>query len=308
MQTPSGLPEFMSHNILDSQPRVLDITDWTESSSHYEDTIVEPVSATLGGHVRGLRLSKTPVSDELKGFLSEQLRRRGFLYFEPGTVDASSFVDLISWFGNARYLGTPYTPKSNVSGTVNTIDSATKKTLANYIWHTDQAYRPEPTRFTALFGEIIPDVGGDTIFANATAAYDLLDPLLAQYLETLTAIQNYDAQGFLTYAYGHNPEALAAQRALFPPIETPVIREHPDTGRKQIFVTELYTTRIVGLTPVASQSLLNLLFDVIKSPEIHARVRWAEGAALIWDNRSVQHRGVNDFGQKRRLLHRAVIS
>ena len=295
-------------NILDSQPRVLDVAAWAVPATHFEGTIVEPVTATLGGRVRGLRLGKTPAGEEVKGFLAEQLLQRGFLFFEPGTVDASSFVDLVSWFGSARYLGTPYTPKSNVSGTVNTIDSATKKTLANYIWHTDQAYRSEPTRFTALFGEIIPDAGGDTVFANAAAAYDLLDPLLAQYLETLTAIQNYDAQGFLTYAYGHDPEALAAQRVLYPPIETPVIRVHPDTGRKQIFVTELYTTRIVGVTPVASQSLLSLLFDVIKSPELHARVQWEEGAALIWDNRSVQHRGVNDFGNKRRLLHRAVIS
>lgn len=298
----------MSDNILDSQQRVLDVSAWTLPAAQHEGTTVEPVSATLGGHVRGLRLGETPLGQASKTFLAEQLRQRGFLYFEPGTVDAASFVDLVGWFGNARYLGTPYTPKSNVAGTVNTIDSATKKTLANYIWHTDQAYRAEPTRFTALFGEIIPQVGGDTIFANATAAYDLLDPLLAQYLETLTAIQNYDAQGFLTYAYGHDPEALAAQRALYPPIETPVIRLHPETGRKQIFVTELYTTRIVGLTPVASQSLLNLLFDVIKSPEVHARVQWQAGAALIWDNRSVQHRGVNDFGSQRRLLHRAVIS
>lgn len=298
----------MGNNILDSQQRVLDIAAWEVPAAAFRGAVIKPVSATLGGRVCGLRLDRAPADDALKRFLCEQLVQRGFLFFEPGTVDAATFVDLVSWFGSAQYLGTPYTPKSNVSGTVNTIDSATKKTLANYIWHTDQAYRSEPTRFTALFGEIIPDLGGDTIFANATAAYELLDPLLAQYLETLTAVQNYDAQGFLTYAYGHDPEALAAQRVRYPPIETPVIRVHPETGRKQIFVTELYTTRIVGLTPVASQSLLNLLFDVIKSPEVHARVQWEEGAALIWDNRSVQHRGVNDFGSKRRLLHRAVIS
>ena len=297
----------MSANLA-SQPRVLDIARWRVPSAHFEGTSIHAYSPTLGGHVRNLRLGKNTHSEALKTFLNEQLSLRGFLYFEPGTVDADAFVDLVSWFGAAQYLGTPYTPKSNVAGTVNTIDSATKKTLANYIWHTDQAYREAPTLFTALLGEIIPPLGGDTVFANAAAAYDLLDPLLAQYLETLTAIQNYDAQGFLTYAYGHDPEKLAAQRALYPPLETPVIRAHPETGRKQVFVTELYTTRIVGLTPVASQSLLNLLFDVIKAPEVQARVQWEEGATLIWDNRCVQHRGVNDFGDSRRLLHRAVIS
>lgn len=298
----------MSNSILASQQRVLNVSDWHVPPAHFGNTTVDACSATLGGRVRGLRVGRDEGNAGLRSFLAEQLIKRGFLLFEPGTVDADGFVELVGWFGTAQYLGTPYTPKSNVAGTVNTIDSATKKTLANYIWHTDQAYRSEPTRFTALFGEMIPALGGDTIFANATAAYDLLDPLLAQYLETLTAIQNYDAQGFLTYAYGHDPEKLAAQRVLYPPIETPVIRKHPETGHKQIFVTELYTTRIVGLTPVASQSLLNLLFDLIKSPEIQTRVQWEEGAALLWDNRTVQHRGVNDFGESRRLLHRAVIS
>jgi len=298
----------MSDNILASQQRVLDISHWRSPPAKFGDTTVEAFSPTLGGRVSGLCIDGREQPSGLRDFLSEQLIKRGFLFFEPGTVDADGFVELVSWFGTAQYLGTPYTPKSNVAGTVNTIDSSTKKTLANYIWHTDQAYRTEPTRFTALFGEIIPEQGGDTIFANATAAYELLDPLLAQYFDTLRCIQNYDAQGFLTYAYGHDEEKLAAQRVLYPPIETPVIRVHPETGRKQIFVTELYTTRIVGLTPVASQSLLNLLFDLIKSPEIQTRIRWEEGAAIIWDNRSVQHRGVNDFGTSRRLLHRAVVS
>lgn len=294
-------------DISDLQHRVLDASRWTKQTGRFGDIVVEPYSATVGAVVKGFRpaIHQAP---EVSQFLYAQLLEHGFLSFEPGTVGPENFVDVVRVFGEPSYMGTPHTPKSQVNEAANTIDSRTKKTRSNYIWHIDQAFKENPTRFTALFGEVVPDVGGDTIFANATAAYDLLDPLLANYLETLTAIQSFDAQGFLTYAYSHDPVKLAEQRAVNPPMETPVIKVHPETGKKQIFVNELYTMRIAGLSPVASQSILNLLFDVIKSPEIQTRYRWEAGAALIWDNRTVQHRGVYDFGTARRLLHRAVVA
>ncbi|PHM19646.1 MAG: taurine catabolism dioxygenase TauD [Curvibacter sp. PD_MW3] len=288
------------------QPRVLDISRWRKEAVALGDVQVEPYSAILGGWVRGLRLTSAP-SQEVSRFLQAQLLERGFLAFEPGTVNPKTFNDLVGVFGQASYMGTPYTPVSQVTGGANTIDSRTKKTRANYIWHIDQAFRARPTRYTALFGEAVPSYGGDTVFSHATAAYDLLDPLFAKYLETLTAIQSYDAQGFLSYAYGHDPVKLAQQRELYPPVESPLIKVHPETGLKQIFVNELYTTRIVGLPPVVSQHLLGILFEIIKTPEVEVRFRWQDGVALIWDNRIVQHRGVLDFGDQRRLLHRAVV-
>ncbi|MBS7813603.1 TauD/TfdA dioxygenase family protein [Roseococcus pinisoli] len=287
--------------------RVLDVAPWRKGAEQVGDVRLIPHSPVLGARVEGFRVAHL-ADAAVRQFLYDQLLNRGFLVFAPGSFAAADFVEVVKLFGSPQYLGTPHTPKSQVNRAMNTIDSRTKKTRANYIWHIDQAFQPEPTRFTALYGEVVPEAGGDTIFANAAAAYDLLDPLLATYLETLTAIQSFDAQGFLTYAYGHDAELLARQRAANPPIETPVIKTHPETGRKQIFVSELYTTRIVGVSPIASQALLSLLFDVIKSPEIQTRFRWEEGAAVIWDNRLVQHRGVGDFGTQHRLLHRAVVA
>jgi taurine dioxygenase len=293
---------------LDSaQAKVLSISDYRGERESYRDVVIEPYSPVVGAHVRGLRISSAPEHDAaLAQFLHDRLVRYGFLHFEPGTVSAEDFGHLVDLFGRARYAGTPYTPVAQENANVNTIDSAVKKTRMNLIWHIDQAFDPTPPRFTVLFGKKAPAAGGDTLFSNAMAAYDLLDPLFARYLETLTAVHDVETQGFLTLAY-QDPQALAAQRSKHPPIEAPVIRVHPDTGRKQIFVSELYTQRILGVPRSLSDHLLQILFDYVKSPDVQARVAWQEGAVVIWDNRIVQHRGVGDYGDGHRVLYRAIV-
>jgi taurine dioxygenase len=293
---------------LDSaQPKILSIADYRGERESFREVVIEPYSPVVGAHVRGLRIASASNQDAaLAQFLHDRLVRYGFLYFEPGTVSAENFGLLVDLFGRAQYLGTPHTPAAHENANVNTIDSAVKKTRMNLIWHIDQAFVPNPPRFTALFGKKAPPSGGDTLFANATAAYDLLDPLFARYLDTLTAVHDVENQGFLTLAY-QDPQALAAQRTKYPAIEAPVIRVHPDTGRKQIFVSELYTQRILGLSRSTSDHLLQILFDHVKSPDVQTRVAWQEGAAVIWDNRVVQHRGVGDYGDGRRVLHRAIV-
>jgi taurine dioxygenase len=290
-----------------AQPRILEIEKYLNGAKTVSGVTVEPYSAIVGARVKGLRVNAdSRVSEEVKSFLYASLLQHGFLAFEPGSVSPEDYIHLVELFGKAKYNGTPHTPVARESANLNTIDSEVKKTRMNYIWHIDQAFREAPTRFTALFGKKVPAVGGDTLFTNATVAYDLLDPLFASYLETLTAVHDVETQGFLTLAY-QDPVELAAQKARNPAIEAPLIRVHPETGRKQIYANELYTQRILGLSRIASESILNILFDLIKSPDVQTRYKWDEGSVLIWDNRTVQHRGVGDFGTGHRVLYRAVI-
>lgn len=291
-----------------SQPKILAIEKYRTDAQSFNGIRVEPFSPVVGALVRGLRVdAKRTTSGDVKKFLYASLLKHGFLAFEPGSVSGDDYVHLVELFGATKYIGTPFTPVSQEHASVNTIDSDIKKTRMNYIWHVDQAFHHSPNRFTALFGKKVPATGGDTLFTNATVAYDLLDPLFAAYLETLTAIHDVETQGFLTLAY-QDPAELAAQKAGSPSIEVPLIRIHPETGRKQIYANELYTQRIPGLSRVASESILRILFDLIKSPDVQTRYRWEEGAVLIWDNRTVQHRGVGDFGAGHRVLYRAVIA
>jgi len=289
------------------QSKALDLTQYPSTASELGEVSITPYSSTVGATVRGLRLHDGgDVGPALRRFLYDGLLRHGFLSFEPGTVDAQSFERLVSLFGSVRLMNTPYTPETGKAGQLNAIDSSIKRTRMNYIWHIDQSFQVEQPPFTALFAQEVPGAGGDTVFSNATAAYDLLHPALAAYFESLTAVHDVETQGFLTLAY-HDFEKRAGQRAKYPSIEVPLIRVHPETGRKQIFANELYTQRILGVTRRASEALLNVLFDLISAPEVQARHQWADGIALIWDNRTVQHRGVPDFGASRRVLHRALV-
>jgi len=289
------------------QSRVLDMRRYHGAPATFEGVTLTPYSATVGARVTGLRIGPhAGPGAALRRFLYDGILRHGFLSFAPGTVALEDFEQLVALFGTPKLMNTPYTPETGKDGQLNAIDSSIKKTRMNYIWHMDQVFQPTPPPFTALFAQAAPQVGGDTLFANATAAYDLLDPLFAAYLETLSAVHDVEAQGFLTLAY-HDLAQRAAQREKHPPIEVPLVRTHPETGRKQIFANELYTQRILGVTRRTSQALLDVLFDALGAPEVQTRHRWEDGTALIWDNRTVQHRGVADFGQGRRVLHRALV-
>jgi taurine dioxygenase len=187
------------------------------------------------------------------------------------------------------------------------IDSLKDKNLRNHIWHADGGFRPDAPAFTALYAQQLPDFGGETIFSNAAWVYEHLDPLFAAYLESLTVIQSADATGHITDRY-LDPKEAADARQRMPPFEMPLVRVHPVTGRKWIAVNESYTNYIKGVSRVMSQNILGILFDMIKSPEATARLTWSRGALAIWDNRVVQHKGIRDYGNARRILYRATMT
>ncbi|MDR2689989.1 MAG: TauD/TfdA family dioxygenase [Azoarcus sp.] len=290
-----------------NQQKVLSLADYVGKRENFADLSIEPYAPVAGATIRGLRITRNgEIGADVRQFLYQRLLRYGFLVFEPGTVSGEDFGLLVNLFGHAEYSGTPFTPPPAENPQINTIDSKIKKTRMNFIWHIDQGFRAVLPRFTALFAKTVPPVGGDTLFSNAVAAYDLLDPRFAAYLDSLVAVYDIDAQGYLSLAY-QDPAERERQRKKYPPIEAPLIRVHEETGKKQIYANEVYTQRILGLSRTASDALLAILFEQIKLPEVQARVAWHEGAAVIWDNRIVQHKGVSDYGDGHRVLHRAII-
>jgi taurine dioxygenase len=288
------------------QSRVLDMSNYPASAVTVEGVTVTPMTATVGARVSGLRIGAGDVSEAVRKHVYNGLLRYGLLRFDQGTVEVDTFSKLVALFGTPKLMNTPYTPATKKGGEHNAIDSTVKRTRMNYIWHMDQVFQPNPPRYTALFGESAPKIGGDTQFSNAIAALELLDPQLVAYLETLTAVHDADTMGYLTLAY-HDQEKRAEERRKYPPIEVPLIRTHPETGGKQIFANELYTHRVLGVTRRTSEALLNILFDALDAPEVQVRQNWEDGVAVIWDNRTVQHRGVHDHGDQRRALHRALV-
>ena len=163
-------------------------------------------------------------------------------------------------------------------------------------WHSDTTHAAQPPSYTILLARVIPPYGGDTMFSNTYLAYKNLSPGMRAMLDTLRAV--------------HEGTELAADAGLDHDAVTmthPVVRTHPETGRKALYVNGNYTTRFADWTVEESTPLLEYLYEQIARPEYTYRHRWSVGDVIIWDNRSTQHAVIGDTGGAERTLHRVTI-
>jgi taurine dioxygenase len=176
-------------------------------------------------------------------------------------------------------------------------------------WHTDVTFSETPPLAGILSAKRLPSVGGDTLWSSCRAAYDALSAPMQRSLEGLTA-QHSVAKSFPPERWQNDPEfKLRYERAVakHPPVNHPVIRTHPVSGRKGLFVNEGFTTHINGLKPRESAALLSFLFAHVAQPEFTIRWRWNVDDVAFWDNRNTQHYAVADYLPERRTMHRATV-
>ena len=265
---------------------------------------IEPFTVNLGAVVSGVDLSQR-LGAETRAALQRALSEHGVLFFRDQHLDPESVLEVGKIFGEPLRHN-PYLPSTERTSGVEIIESGLGKRLANESWHADVTWQHNPPKATLLYAVELPPRGGDTVWASSTAAYRSLHPLLAAYLETLSAANFVDANGY--HRSDGRDELLDELRAKYPPIDVPVIGTHPDTGEKYIFVNELHTTYIKGVTRGTGESLLRILFGALENPELHARFVWQPRSLAIWDNRLVQHRAIHDYGDQRRVLYRVTIA
>ncbi len=178
------------------------------------------------------------------------------------------------------------------------------------IWHTDSSYLPEPPSLTLLYAVALPTQGGDTLFANMHAAYRALpsetrseiDGLTAQYTASLV----HDDSGTYAQVAGANRNRRSAGGTVTDAIH-PVVRTHPDSGSKALYVSLAHTRCFVGRSREESLQLLTHLAEHAIQPPFLTRLRWGVGTLAIWDNRSVQHFPLNDYPGERRVMHRVIL-
>ncbi|MDC7698269.1 taurine dioxygenase [Vogesella indigofera] len=264
------------------------------------------LSPALGAIVSGIDLAQ-PLDSARQQALSAALQQHQVLFFRNQDLSPQQQRDFAAWFGDLHIH--PLYPKIADTPQIMVLDTALNDLRDNAIWHTDVTFIDTPPLGSVLVARQLPEYGGDTLWASGTAAYAALSPRLQQLLEGLTATHDF-TKSFPLERFGHTPEALAnyeATRRSTPPVNHPVIRTHPVSGDKALFVSDGFTTRINELPPAESDALLAFLFAHFAKPEFSVRWRWQPGDIAFWDNRVTQHYAVDDYRPAHRIMHRATI-
>ncbi|MCZ6888149.1 MAG: TauD/TfdA family dioxygenase [Gammaproteobacteria bacterium] len=265
---------------------------------------VEKAAGALGAFVDGdlARIASGGNFLEMHALLDEY----EVLFFRDQVVSAREFADLGRRFGTID-VHPAYTTVDAVPD-VQILESTAEAPTKIEVWHSDMTFRIEPPSTTLLHAQIVPPYGGDTLWASARAAYEGLSPAMREMLDGLAAVNDF-SHGFQeSLAEPGGRQRLAGAIADNPPVEHPVIRTHPRTGKLSIYVNALFTTRIRGLARAESDAILKFLYRHIITEEYTVRLRWAPGTIAMWDNAATQHRPVNDFFPQHRKMHRITIA
>jgi len=266
---------------------------------------VHPLAGAVGAELLGIDISGA-LSDETVNDVRQALLDHGVIFFRDQTLPPKHFLAL------AKRFGTPieYPFVKGLDGFPEIIAVAKlehEKVNFGGVWHSDTTYLETPPMGTLLVAREVPDVGGDTMFANQYLAYDRLSSGMKRLLDGLTAISS-SAKADVTRTREDRVNSDGTPAARTPlSAEHPVVRTHPETGRRALYVNTAHTTNFVGMTEAESAPLLNFLFHHQIQPELTCRFRWQPGSVAFWDNRCVQHYPLNDYHGHRRVMHRITL-
>lgn len=269
----------------------------------YRHISVAPVAGSLGAQVGAVDLSRElpdPVLAEIRHAWLQHL----VLFFRDQHLSADQYLAF------ARRIAEPveYPMLRGLDGyplIVSVIKLAHERVNFGGLWHSDTAYLETPPIAGTLLAREVPPVGGDTLFANMYLAYETLSEGLRRVLDGLRAV-NSSAKADVTKT---REDRLAESGAKLAPGAAlsavhPVVRTHPETGRKLLYVNGGHTVRFEDMTEEESAPLLNYLFAHLCRPEFTCRLRWRVGTLALWDNRCTQHNPINDYHGHRRVMHR----
>ena len=266
---------------------------------------VRRVAGALGAEVSGVDLAR-PLSPEMAQRLRAAWLEHQVLFFRDQPLSAAQFMAC------ARAFGTPveYPFVQGLEGFPEIIEvKKLEHETANFggIWHSDTAYLERPPMASMLLAREIPPQGGDTLFASMTAAYDALSPGMQRLLDGLVGV-NSSAKADVTRTREDRIRSDGRADAKREYVsEHPVVRRHPETGRKALYVNVAHTVRFAGMTEAESAPLLKFLFAHQIRPEFTCRFVWRPGSIAFWDNRCTQHNPINDYHGYRRVMHRITL-
>jgi taurine dioxygenase len=275
---------------------------------------IRNLDAPLGAEILGLDLSDTVHEAEL-GHIRQALAERGVLVFrDQSRLAPEEHVAFSRTFGPLQihiqhHFHHPNHPEILVVSNVVENGKPIGLADAGRYWHSDLSYMAEPSLGSLLHAQELPGEGGDTLFASMTAAYHSLPADLRQRIDGLEAVHSYEARNKAQQAVSGaaRPGLTEAQRSSVPPVVHPVVRIHPTSGRKALFVNEGFTTHIVGLPETESRALLDELFAVSAAERFIYRHVWRPHDLVFWDNRQTIHLATPFPQTYRRKLYRTTV-
>ena len=269
---------------------------------------LEPITTTLGSEVRGVDL-RSDLDEELGLRIHDALVERGVLVFRDQPLDPQTHIRLAASLGE---LGVPHPLYKSVDGypQINIIRNDAPNPPEAEFWHSDLTCKPNPPFASVLRGELIPPVGGDTLWVDMRAACAAMKPSVRARVEGLVG-RNSLARGFRfldEFGQSDRQGRLQSQQA-DTVAEHPVIIRHPVSGVEVLFVNDSFTERLIGVDDAESAALLSQLFDLARHPRFQMRMRWQRNTVVIWDNWSTQHFASGDhYPQYEREVQRVTVA
>lgn len=286
------------------------------SKSQLSAVTVLKRSAHLGAEINGVDLTET-LSDPDFAVIEDAFVENQVLYFRNQNISLDQYVAFARRFGEitihpfrGREAGSNKLADAGRADYPELIildNSGDKPPHQTDQWHSDESFRETPPLATLLRSIVTPEIGGDTVFASMIAAYDGLPPALQKFYETLEALNDFKAFRSL---YAHTTEGrrkLVEMEEIYPNTAHPVVRVHPISKKKLIYVSPQTTTKIVGVRDFESEKILDMLYRLPDIPEYQFRVKWEPNMIVIWDNRSVQHYAPRDYLPAHRRMERMTI-
>ncbi len=265
----------------------------------YETITVKKLTPHIGAEIGGVDLSR-PLGNQQFQEVHDAWMENLVIFFRDQHLSIDQHKDFGRRFGElAIHPASPNSPEGHPEILIIHADENSKR-VAGEEWHSDVSCDPEPPMGSILYLTELPPVGGDTLFASMYAAYDKLSDPVKRLVEGLTAV--HDGEHVYRGRYGWDDKGKA-----FPKAEHPLVRTHPVTGKKALFVNRGFTTRIKELSRLESDALLEMLYRHAETPEFHCRFSWQENSIAFWDNRCVQHHAMWDYYPERRHGHRVTI-
>jgi taurine dioxygenase len=266
----------------------------------YQTIDVRKLTPTIGAEIFGVDLSRELGNQQFQE-IHDALMDNLVVFFRDQTLTPEQHKDFGRRFGRLHVH--PAAPGLLEGHPEILVVKANEKSkhVAGEEWHSDVSCEDEPPMGSILHLHEVPaDGGGDTLFASLYAAFEALSAPMQRLLEGMTAI--HDGERVFRGRYGVDDRGRE-----FPRAEHPMVRTHPVTGRKALFVNRWFTARIPQLKPQESSALLEMLYRHTETPEFHCRFKWQAGSIAFWDNRCAQHHAIWDYYPQRRYGHRVTI-